>query len=181
MQGRNILLGVTAGIAAYKTPDLVRQLVKAGANVQVLMTPYAHHFVTPLALGTVSEKRIYSDFYNQKTGEWHNHVAFGNWADCYLIAPLTSNTLAKMRYGFCDNLVLATYLSATCPVAIAPAMDRDMYPHPAVQDNLTVLQERRHEVIGPDSGSLASGLEGSGRMAEPAAIVSTLKTTISSS
>ena len=177
MQGQNILLGVTGGIAAYKTPELVRQLKRSGADVQVLMTPYAHHFVTPLALGTVSQRRIYQDFYNEETGEWHNHVAFGNWADCYLIAPLTSNTLAKMRYGFCDNLVLATYLSATCRVAIAPAMDRDMYQHPAVQENLQVLKERHHQVIGPDHGVLASGLEGTGRMADPAEIVSTLKTT----
>lgn len=180
MHGYNILLGVTGGIAAYKTPDLVRQLVKAGASVQVLMTPYASHFVTPLALSTVSQGPVYQNFYNPESGEWHNHVAFGNWAHCFVIAPLTSNTAAKMRYGFCDNLVLATYLSATCPVVLAPAMDRDMYQHPAVQDNLRVLEHRQHQIIGPDQGELASGLEGTGRMADPIDIVNTLKNTFHS-
>ncbi len=175
MEGRHILLGISGGIAAYKTPDLVRQLKKSGAEVQVLMTPYAYHFVSHLSLATVSEKPVFADFYNQQTGEWINHVQFAKWADAYLIAPLTSNTLAKLTYGFCDNLVLATYLSATCPVQVAPAMDRDMYKSSAVQYNLRILEERGHQVIGPEEGSLASGLEGKGRMTEPEDLVNTLK------
>jgi phosphopantothenoylcysteine decarboxylase/phosphopantothenate--cysteine ligase len=175
MEGRHILLGVSGGIAAYKAPDLVRHLKKAGAEVQVLMTPYAYHFVSHLSLATVSENPVFSDFYNFQTGEWVNHVHFAQWADVYLIAPLTSNTLAKMTYGFCDNLVLAAYLSSTCPVGVAPAMDRDMYKHPAVQYNLRVLEDRGHQVIGPEEGSLASGLEGKGRMTEPEELVNSLK------
>jgi phosphopantothenoylcysteine decarboxylase/phosphopantothenate--cysteine ligase len=175
MEGRHILLGVSGGIAAYKTPDLVRQLKKTGAEVQVLMTPYAYHFVSHLSLATVSENPVFSEFYNQQTGEWVNHVDFANWADAYLIAPLTSNTLAKLTYGFCDNLVLATYLSATCPVLVAPAMDRDMYQHSTVQYNLRTLEARGHQIIGPEEGSLASGLEGKGRMTEPEDLTNTLK------
>lgn len=176
MQGQCLLVGVTGGIAAYKTPELVRGLTKAGAGVQVLMTPYAHHFVTPLTLATVSGRPVYSDFYDEKTGEWFNHVNFAEWADGFLLAPLTANSLAKLCNGFCDNLVMATYLSTTCPIALAPAMDRDMYQHPAIQNNLRVMQERGHRLIGPETGALASGMDGMGRMVEPASIIATLKT-----
>lgn len=175
MQGANVLLGVTGGIAAYKTPELVRELVKEGADVQVLLTPYAHHFVSHLSLATVSDKPVFSAYFNEQTGEWVNHVQLAEEADAMLVAPLTSNTLAKMAYGFCDNLLLATYLSATCPIAVAPAMDRDMYHHPAVQQNLHILAERGHQIIGPASGELASGQYGTGRMTQPEDLVKALK------
>ncbi len=175
MEGANVLLGVTGGIAAYKTPELVRQFKKAGAHVQVVVTKDALHFVTKLSLSTVSERPVYASYFNEETGEWVNHVHLAEQADFMLIAPLTSNTLAKMAHGFCDNLLLATYLSATCPIWVAPAMDRDMYQHPAVQANMRTMEERGHQVIGPEEGELASGQAGKGRMTEPEDLVNTLK------
>lgn len=174
LSGKKILLGVTGGIAAYKTASLVRLFIKAGAEVQVIMTPSAKDFVTPLTLATLSKKPVYSSFYNKKedSGVWNNHVALGLWADFMLIAPATSNTLAKMATGACDNLLLATYLSAKCPVYFAPAMDLDMYHHPATQQNFKTLQEYGNFMIPSESGELASGLVGKGRMAEPENILS---------
>ena len=175
MDGKKVLLGVTGGIAAYKAAILVRSLIREGAEVQPILTPFSTNFITPLTLSTVSQKPVYQDFFDRKTGEWVNHVHLANWADLVLIAPLTAHSLAKLRYGFCDNLLLATYLSATCPVALVPAMDRDMYQHPAVQENLETVKSRGHSIIGPEEGSLASGLEGVGRMSEPEAIIDKLK------
>ncbi|MCX7745081.1 MAG: bifunctional phosphopantothenoylcysteine decarboxylase/phosphopantothenate--cysteine ligase CoaBC [Flavobacteriales bacterium] len=166
LSGKKILLGITGGIAAYKTPQLVRLLVKQGAQVRVVMTPDAHHFVTPLALATVSRNPVLTDFYGTD-GEWNNHVELALWADLILIAPLTANTLAKMAQGQCDNLLLAIYLSAKSPVMLAPAMDLDMYQHPVVRINIETLKAFGHHVIPAASGELASGLSGEGRMPEP--------------
>lgn len=167
---KKIILGVSASIAAYKTPDLVRLLVKQGAEVQVVMTPAAADFVTPLSLATVSKREVFKDVSNE--AHWHNHVALGRWADLMLIAPCSANTLAKLANGLCDNMVQAVYLSATCPVMIAPAMDVDMWEHPATQHNLERLKSFGVQIIEPEYGELASGLMGKGRMAEPAHIVS---------
>ncbi len=167
LKGKKIILGVTAGIAAYKSAALVRLLVKAGAEVQVIMTEEAHQFITPLTLSTLSKRPVLTDFAKDKTGEWNNHVDLGLWADLLLVAPTTANTLAKMANGLCDNLLLATYLSARCPVAIAPAMDLDMYQHPSVKHNLKRLQEFGVYLVDAEEGELASGLVGQGRMAEP--------------
>lgn len=166
MQGKKILLGVTGGIAAYKTPLLVRLLVKAGAEVRVVATESAFDFVTPLTLSTVSKNPVESEFFDER-GTWNNHVDLGLWADVFLIAPATANTIGKMSNGLCDNLLLATYLSARCSVAIAPAMDLDMLQHPSIQKNLKTLTEFGNHIIEPVSGELASGLEGKGRMPEP--------------
>jgi len=166
MQGKKILLGVTGGIAAYKTPLLVRLLVKAGAEVRVVATESAFDFVTPLTLSTVSKNPVESEFFDER-GTWNNHVELGLWADVFLIAPATANTIGKMANGLCDNLLLAAYLSAKCSVAIAPAMDLDMLQHPSVQKNLRTLAEFGNHIIEPASGELASGLEGKGRMPEP--------------
>jgi len=172
---RNSLLGVTGGIAAYKTPELVRALVKAGARVQVVMTPGAHDFVTPLALATVSQRPVLSElFVRDGSGRWNDHVHLARWADAMLIAPATANTLGKMAHGLCDNLLLACYLSAECPVFVAPAMDLEMYRDAGVQANLARLKERGVRSIGPEHGELASGLVGEGRMTEPQAIVAAL-------
>jgi len=176
MKDKRVLLGISGGIAAYKAAILVRSLVKEQARVEVVLTSSASDFVTPLTLSTLTGNPVYKDFFDERSGEWVNHVRLAHWADVLLMAPLTANTLAKMRYGFCDNLLLATYLSATCPVALAPAMDRDMYRHTAVQDNLEHLKGMGHHIIGPEEGELASGLEGMGRMSEPETIVKTVKT-----
>ncbi len=164
------MLGITGGIAAYKCAPLVREFVKRGAEVKVVMTPLAKQFITPLTMATLSKNPILVDFFNPENGEWNSHVNLGMWADVYLIAPATANTIGKMANGVADNLLLTSYLSAKCPVFFAPAMDLDMYKHPAVQKNIATLISYGNHVIEPGTGFLASGLEGKGRMAEPADI-----------
>ena len=173
LRGKKILLGVTAGIAAYKTANLVRLFVKSGAEVQVVMTTAAKEFVTPLTLSTLSKNPVYSTFYDKELENevWNNHVDLGLWADLMIIAPATANTLSKMAQGTVDNLLLATYLSAKCPVYFAPAMDLDMYKHPSTAKSIQTLQSFGNTFIAPTSGELASGLVGEGRMAEPEDIV----------
>ncbi|HEX6335228.1 MAG TPA: bifunctional phosphopantothenoylcysteine decarboxylase/phosphopantothenate--cysteine ligase CoaBC [Flavisolibacter sp.] len=168
LSGRKILLGITGSIAAYKIPLLVRELVKNGAVVRVIMTPASGDFVSRLTLSTLSRNEVLVDLFDEKS--WANHVMLGRWADMMLIAPLSCNTLSKMASGQCDNLLLATYLSATCPVAVAPAMDEDMWHHPATKANLSKLGEQGCTVLPVAYGELASGLTGEGRMAEPAEI-----------
>ena len=175
LKGKHILLGVTGSIAAYKAALLVRLLVKEGAEVKVIMTEMAKQFITPLTMATLSKNPILVEFYNPENGDWNSHVSLGLWADMYLIAPATANTLSKMSSGVADNLLLTTYLSARCPVVVAPAMDLDMYKHTATQQSLATLKERGVWISEPESGELASGLEGKGRMAEPAEIVSYIK------
>ncbi|WP_317170735.1 flavoprotein, partial [Sphingobacterium mizutaii] len=162
-------------MAAYKVHFLIRDLVKNGAEVQVIMTEDAHQFVTPLSLSTLSRKPVYTDFYTAD-GTWNNHVELALWADVMLIAPCTANTMAKMATGICDNLLLATYLSAKCPVFVAPAMDLDMYAHPTTTTNLHKLEEFGNQIIPAEEGELASGLTGKGRMAEPETIFTHLRT-----
>jgi phosphopantothenoylcysteine decarboxylase / phosphopantothenate---cysteine ligase len=164
-KGKKILLGVTASIAAYKAALIVRLLVKEGAEVKVVMTPAAKDFVTPLTLSTLSKNPVITDLFSEAS--WSNHVMLGRWADVMLIAPLSCNTLAKMASGLCDNMLMATYLSATCPVVVAPAMDEDMWKHPTTKANLDRLTDAGNTVIPVDNGELASGLIGEGRMAEP--------------
>jgi phosphopantothenoylcysteine decarboxylase/phosphopantothenate--cysteine ligase len=168
----NILLGVTGGIAAYKIANLIRLFKKAGANVQVIMTPNSKQFITPLTLSTLSERPVFSDFSDVNTGEWNSHVELGAWADLFIIAPATANSISKMANGLCDNLLLATYLSAKCPVIVAPAMDLDMYKHVTTERNLKKLMGNGNKVIEPQTGELASGLVGKGRMEEPEEIFS---------
>lgn len=173
LKGKHILLGISAGIAAYKTAFLVRNFVKAGAEVRVVMTPASKEFVTPLTLSTLSKNAVYSTFYTEEgEKEWNNHVDLALWADLIVIAPATANTLSKMVNGTCDNLLLAVYLSAKSPVYFAPSMDLDMYQHPATQENIEKLQQFGNIFIPPGHGELASGLVGEGRMAEPEEIVS---------
>ena len=180
LSGKKIVLGVTGGIAAYKTASLVRLLSKAGAEVQVIMTPASHQFITPFTLSTLSKKPVYTEFFNSKeSGTWNNHVELALWADLMLIAPATANTLAKMAHGLCDNLLLAVYMSAKCPVYIAPAMDLDMYVHPSTAQNLATLTSYNHVIIPAEEGELASGLIGKGRMSEPETIVSVLEASLS--
>ena len=167
LEGRRILLGITGSIAAYKAAVLCRLLKCAGAEVRVVMTPLAKQFITPLTMATLSKNPILVEFFDPENGAWNSHVALGEWADCYLIAPATANTLAKMAAGVADNLLLTTYLSARCPVIVAPAMDLDMYAHEATQQNLCTLRSRGVEIIEPAEGELASGLRGKGRMSEP--------------
>ena len=180
LSGKKILLGVSGGIAAYKTANLVRLFIKAGAQVQVVMSPASLHFVTPLTLATLSKNPVYSTFYNEEeaTGEWNNHVELGLWADLMLVAPATANTLSKMANGNCDNLLIATYLSAKCPVYFAPAMDLDMYKHPSTLDSFHKLKSFGNTIIPAENGELASGLSGEGRMAEPENIVDFLENDI---
>lgn len=165
LDGKKVLLIVTGGIAAYKSAALVRDFVKKGADVQVVMTPDAHHFVTPLTLATLSKNPVYTEFYDDH-GSWNNHVELALWADLILVAPCTANTLSKMVHGQCDNLALAVYMSAKCPVFIAPAMDLDMYAHPSTKQNLELAEDFGHIVIPAEEGELASGLTGQGRLAE---------------
>lgn len=172
LQNKKILIGITGSIAAYKSILLVRQLVKQGAEVKVVMTPAAREFVSPLVLATLSKNAVVSEL--AEGSEWANHVMLGRWADVFVIAPLSCNTLAKMAHGLCDNLLLAVYLSATCPVVIAPAMDEDMWQHPATQKNLGLLREYGNHIIPVNNGELASGLYGEGRMAEPESIITFL-------
>ncbi|MDY5487986.1 MAG: bifunctional phosphopantothenoylcysteine decarboxylase/phosphopantothenate--cysteine ligase CoaBC [Butyricimonas virosa] len=171
LKGKHIILGVTGSIAAYKAATLTRLLVKEGASVKVVMTPLAKEFITPLTMATLSKSPIMVDFYNPENGDWNSHVDLGLWADLYLIAPASANTIGKMAGGIADNLLLTTYLSAKCPVMVAPAMDLDMYKHPVTQRNLKVLQSFGNIIIEPESGELASGLIGKGRMEEPERIV----------
>ena len=171
LQGKKIILGVTGSIAAYKSALLVRLLVRQGAEVKVVMTSLAKEFITPLTLATLSKNPILVDFFDPTNGQWNSHVSLGLWADAYLIAPATANTLGKMANGIADNLLLTTYLSAKCPVFVAPAMDLDMYAHPATQRNLETLRATGCRVIEPAVGELASGLDGKGRMEEPENIV----------
>jgi phosphopantothenoylcysteine decarboxylase/phosphopantothenate--cysteine ligase len=180
LSGKKILLGISGGIAAYKTANLVRLFIKAGAQVQVVMSPASLHFVTPLTLATLSKNPVYSTFYNEEesTGEWNNHVELGLWADLMLIAPATANTLSKMANGNCDNLLIATYLSAKCPVYFAPAMDLDMYKHTSTLDSFHKLKSFGNIIIPAETGELASGLSGEGRMAEPENIIAFLENDI---
>lgn len=171
LQGRKILIGVCGSIAAYKTPLLVRLLVKEGAEVKVIQTSASKEFVTPVTLATVSKNPVLSHFVKDETGQWNNHVELGLWADLMIIAPLSANSLSKLAHGSCDNLLTAVYLSAKCPVMVAPAMDLDMYQHPSTAKNLSTIIEYGNQVIQPEKGELASGLVGVGRMAEPESIV----------
>ncbi|WP_339902192.1 bifunctional phosphopantothenoylcysteine decarboxylase/phosphopantothenate--cysteine ligase CoaBC [uncultured Cyclobacterium sp.] len=175
LSGKRILLGVTGGIAAYKVAQLVRLLVKSQAEVKVIMTASACDFITPLTLATLSKNPVSIDFFNQKTGEWTNHVALGAWADIMVIAPLSANTLSKLANGQSDSLLSCTYLSCTSPVLLAPAMDLDMYQHPAVKQNLTSLERYGNHIMEAASGELASGLIGQGRMPEPEAIFASIQ------
>ena len=177
LRGKNILLGISAGIAAYKTASLVRLFVKSGAHVRVVMTPSAKEFVTPLTLSTLSDHPVLSDFIdeNDDNAVWNNHVELGLWADLFIVAPATANTLSKMASGNSDNFLIATYLSAKCPVYFAPAMDLDMYKHPTTKNALDKLQSYGNILIPSAFGELASGLVGVGRMAEPETIVETIE------
>ena len=170
LKGKKILLAISGGIAAYKMNYLVRDFVKKGAEVKVILTPSAENFVTKVTLSTLSKNAVYSDFYDQN-GTWNSHVELALWADVLLVAPCTANTLAKMVHGICDNLVIATYMSAKCPVFIAPAMDLDMYAHPSTKENLEKAERFGHHIIPAEFGELASGLEGQGRLAEPETIL----------
>lgn len=170
LQNKNIVLGITGGIAAYKCPHLVRLLVKHGANVKVILTEAATQFVTPQTLAVVSKNEVISSFFD-KNNNWNNHVALAEWADLILIAPLTANSLAKMATGICDNVLLATYFSSKSKIIVAPAMDLDMYQHPTVKHNLEILKQNGNLIIPAENGELASGLSGEGRMAEPENIV----------
>jgi phosphopantothenoylcysteine decarboxylase/phosphopantothenate--cysteine ligase len=169
IQGKKILICISGGIAAYKINYLIRNLIKKGAEVQILMTPSAEHFVSKLTLSTLSKKPVFSEFYSEN-GTWNNHVDFALWADLIVVAPCTANTLSKMVHGICDNLVIATYLSAKCPIFIVPAMDLDMYQHPSTRQNLEMAEDFGHFIIPAEDGELASGLSGQGRMAEPETI-----------
>ena len=169
LKDKKILLGITGSIAAYKSILLVRLLIKAGAEVKVILTPAARDFVSPLTLSTLSKNPVFSELFQENS--WANHVMLGRWADVMLIAPLSCNSLAKMANGFCDNLLLATYLSATCPIIVAPAMDEDMWQHATTKNNLEKLLSFGNHIIPVNNGELASGLFGEGRMAEPEIIV----------
>ena len=167
LQGKRILVGVTGSIAAYKTAILTRLLIKSGAEVQLVATTSALDFITPLTLATLSKRPVLSDFFEKNSGKWHNHVELGLWADLFLVAPLSANTLSKFAQGACDNLLTATYLSCRCPVMLAPAMDLDMYQHPSVRTNLEKVTSYGNVVLDAETGELASGLSGQGRMMEP--------------
>lgn len=178
LKNKNIILGVCGSIAAYKSALLVRLLVKAGANVKVILTQDASNFITPLTLATLSKNPVYTQYFEAETGVWSNHVELGLWADYMLIAPASANTLGKMANGLCDNLLTAVYLSAKCPVLFAPAMDLDMWKHESTQDNIVKLKQMGNTMIAPGKGELASGLYGEGRMAEPEEILSFLENEI---
>ena len=174
LKGKKIVLGITGSIAAYKACLIIRGLVKAGAEVQVVITPAGKEFITPITLSALTQKPVISDFFSQRDGTWHSHVALGLWADAMLIAPCTASTLGKMANGIADNMLITTYLSMKAPVFIAPAMDLDMYQHPTTQQNMERLKSFGNHIIEPASGFLASGLEGKGRMEEPENIVAYL-------
>lgn len=175
LNGKHIVLGICGGIAAYKSVSLLRLLIKAGAEVQVVITPAGKEFITPVTLSALSHKPVVSEFFTANTGEWHSHVDLGLWADCMVIAPATASTIGKMAHGIADNMLVTTYLSAKSPVFIAPAMDLDMMRHPSTQSNLALLASYGNHIIEPASGFLASGLEGKGRMEEPENIVKYLE------
>ncbi len=174
LKGKKIVLGITGSIAAYKACLIIRGLIKAGAEVQVVITPAGKEFITPITLSALTQKPVISDFFSQRDGTWHSHVALGLWADAMLIAPCTASTLGKMANGIADNMLITTYLSMKAPVFIAPAMDLDMYQHPTTQQNMERLKGFGNQIIEPTSGFLASGLEGKGRMEEPENIVAYL-------
>ena len=174
LKGKKIVLGITGSIAAYKACLIIRGLIKAGAEVQVVITPAGKEFITPITLSALTQKPVISDFFSQRDGTWHSHVALGLWADAMLVAPCTASTLGKMANGIADNMLITTYLSMKAPVFIAPAMDLDMYQHPTTQQNMERLRSFGNHIIEPQSGFLASGLEGKGRMEEPERIVEAL-------
>ena len=171
LQEKKIILCVTGSIAAYKAAYLLRGLLKQGAEVQVVMTPYAKEFISPLTLSTLSGRAVLSEFFSRNDGLWNSHVDLGLWADLLIVAPATASTMGKMANGICDNLLVTTYLSAKCPVMIAPAMDLDMFQHPSTKRNLELLKSFGNIIIEPAIGELASGLSGKGRMEEPDVIV----------
>ncbi|MDD4644588.1 MAG: bifunctional phosphopantothenoylcysteine decarboxylase/phosphopantothenate--cysteine ligase CoaBC [Bacteroidales bacterium] len=175
LQGKNIILGITGSIAAYKAAFLTRLLKREGAQIKIILTPYGKEFITPVTLATLSGNTVLTDFFHHDDGAWNSHVDLGIWADIMLIAPATANTIAKMAGGIADNLLLTTYLSAKCPVVVAPAMDLDMFRHPATLKNLETLKSFGNLIIEPTTGELASGLEGKGRMEEPEKIVAWLE------
>ena len=175
LKGKHIILGISGGIAAYKSVYLLRLLIKAGAEVQVVITPSGKEFITPVTLSALSGKPVVSEFFTANTGEWHSHVDLGLWADAMVIAPATASTIAKMANGVADNMLITTYLSAKAPVFVAPAMDLDMFAHPTTQRNIELLRSYGNHIIEPTSGELASHLVGKGRMAEPESIVAQLE------
>ncbi len=175
LKNKKILLGITGSIAAYKAAILIRMLVKEQAEVKVIMTPYAKEFITPLTLSTLSNNPVYSDFFEKDYGTWHSHVSLAEWADLFVVAPASANTIGKMANGIADNLLLTTYLSSKCPVMVAPAMDLDMFLHPAHQNNLKIIKNYGCIIIEPATGELASGLHGKGRMQEPESIIENIK------
>lgn len=179
LKGKNILVGVTGGIAAYKTATVIRLLVKEGASVKVVMTPHARDFITPLTLATLSKNPVLTDFYDPQNGNWNSHVDLGLWADLILIAPVTANTLGKLANGIADNLLLTTCLSARCQVMLAPSMDLDMLNHQSTRKNLATLKSFGYTILDPESGELASGLVGKGRMVEPEEIVAVINAAFS--
>lgn len=171
LKGKKIVLGITGSIAAYKSCLIIREFVKRGAEVQVVITPSGKEFITPLTLATLSQRPVISDFFSQRDGTWHSHVTLGLWADAMVIAPCTASTMGKMAHGIADNMLVTTYLAMRAPVFIAPAMDLDMYQHPTTQANIQILKSFGNHIIEPESGFLASGLEGKGRMEEPEKVV----------
>ncbi len=175
LKNKNIILGITGSIAAYKSAFLTRLLIKEGANVKIIMTPLAKEFITPVTMATLSNNTVLHDFFIHDDGTWNSHVELGIWADLMLIAPATANTMAKMAHGICDNLLLTTYMSARCKVMLAPAMDLDMFKHQATQNNIKILKSYGNIIIEPSTGELASGLSGKGRMEEPEKIINTIK------
>ena len=175
LKGKKIVLGITGSIAAYKSCLIIRQLIKKGAEVQVVITPAGKEFITPITLSALTSKPVISEFFSQRDGTWHSHVDLGLWADAMLIAPATASTIGKMANGIADNMLITTYLSMKAPVFVAPAMDLDMYAHPSTQQNLKTLQSYGNHIIEPGTGFLASKLEGKGRMEEPENIVAVLE------
>ena len=175
MQGKHIVLGITGSIAAYKAAYLVRGFIKKGAEVKIIMTENAKQFITPLTMATLSQDPVAVEFFDPTNGEWHSHVKLGLWADVFLVAPATANTLGKMANGIADNLLTTTFLSAKCPTVVVPAMDVDMYSHPAMRNNLNALRNMGVSILEPETGDLASGLLGKGRMPEPETILEYMK------
>ena len=175
LKGKRIVLGITGSIAAYKACVLIRELIKAGAEVQAVMTPSAKEFITPLTISTLTHKPVISEFFDRRDGSWHSHVDIGLWADAMIIAPATASSIAKMANGVADNMLITTYLSMRAPVFVAPAMDVDMFSHTATQKNIKILRSYGNIIIEPETGELASGLEGKGRMEEPAVIAKSLE------